>query len=135
MVAGNGEVIRGHGGSPGLSGFFPAPGCDLIDPAPMDSCREIVIIFAGDLAGLAARAGIAIDKESILRYHRLTLKPQSICMVVSRLVQSSNYAVRIPSGGFVFHLPRVKSGIVTGLLLPATDLLLAPTMALHAAAS
>ena len=26
----------------------------------------------------------------------------------------------IPSGGFVFHLPRVKSGISTGLPLPAT---------------
>ncbi len=41
----------------------------------------------------------------------------------------------IPRGGLVFHLPRVKSGIATGLPLPATLLTLAPTMALQAAAS
>jgi len=44
-------------------------------------------------------------------------------------------ASMIPRGGFVFHLPRVKSGISTGRPLPATLFTLAPTMALQAAAS
>ena len=44
-------------------------------------------------------------------------------------------ASMIWSGGFVFHLPRVKSGMATGRPLPATLFTLAPTTALQAAAS
>jgi len=48
---------------------------------------------------------------------------------------SASYASRIPSGGLVFHLPRVKSGMKIGLLPLATLSMLAPTIELHAAAS
>ena len=54
---------------------------------------------------------------------------------VGRSHKCADYSVTIPRGGFVFHFPRVKSGIATGLLSLATDSQLAPTIALQAAAS
>ena len=45
------------------------------------------------------------------------------------------YAVTIPKGGVVFHLPRVKSGKSTGRLLLATERTVSSKITLHDAAS
>src|SRR5690606_3202406 len=52
-----------------------------------------------------------------------------------RSVPGCLHARTIPSFGFVFHPPRVKSGISTGRLRCATDSTVAPTRLLSAAAS
>src|SRR5688500_17704534 len=53
----------------------------------------------------------------------------------SRREHERLHALTISSFGFVFHRPRVKSGMSTGRLRFATDCTVAPTRLLRAAAS
>jgi len=66
VMAGRGQVVGRHRGDPSVVLPLPVSGRHLEDLAPENADRQVVLVFACDLARLASRAGIRIDEKCVL---------------------------------------------------------------------